>query len=144
MNDGPIQRRGRIDAGFDLTPLIDVVFQLLIFLMISSQFKKPEAVVELPVGRGNAVLREERPDTVSIGIDQAGELTLDGRSVAREVLRDALRVRAHQGATRAEIRGDRESAYGLFVEVLEEARAAGIRSLGIVKKVEPEKGTAGD
>ena len=90
MTEGPIQRRRRIDVSFDLTPLIDVVFQLLIFLMISSQFKKPEAVVELPIGRGRAVVAEARPDTVSIGIDPLGGLTLDGQSVAREALRVEL------------------------------------------------------
>jgi biopolymer transport protein ExbD len=142
MNEFPIQRRRRIDASFDLTPLIDVVFQLLIFLMISSQFKKPEAFIDLPIGRGMAVAQEERPDVVRIGVDAAGSLTLNGKLVAREELRDALLEHAAKGVVRAEIRGDRESAYGQFVEVLEEARAAGITSLGIVKKPEPETGAA--
>ena len=43
-------RTRRIDAGIDMTPLIDVVFQLLIFLMVSSQFIKPDQRVELPIG----------------------------------------------------------------------------------------------
>ena len=45
-----IVRTRRIDAGIDMTPLIDVVFQLLIFLMVSSQFIKPDQRVELPTG----------------------------------------------------------------------------------------------
>ena len=38
------RRKGRIDASIDLTPLIDVVFQLLIFLMVASNFAKREAL----------------------------------------------------------------------------------------------------
>jgi len=138
-----IQRRRRIDASFDLTPLIDVVFQLLIFLMISSQFKKPEAVIELPQVPGKATVREDRPDTLKVGISADGSLQLEGATIERSDFATTVANLVGQGAERVEIRGDQDASYGVFVEIMEESREAGIKSIGIVKEVPRESGGSG-
>lgn len=134
-----IRRPRRIDSSIDLTPLIDVVFQLLIFLMVSSQFTKPEAVVELPQVAGDAPAVRREMETLQLVIQADGQILLDERPVPLVALGEAIRGRVDQtGLTRAEIRGDQEAQYGVFVEVMEAARTNGVESLGIVKKTEKE------
>ena len=132
-------KRRRIDAGIDLTPLIDVVFQLLIFLMVSSQFKQPDALVELPqAGKSESEVDPDR-DKVSIAIQSDGQVSVNGETVSLEELPAVIRAAAAPlTEKRAEIRGDRDSAFGVFVKVMEIARENGIDSIGVVKKNESD------
>ena len=129
-----IARKRRIDSSIDLTPLIDVVFQLLIFLMVSSQFTKPDAVVDLPQASGEAGTVDANKDKISLAIQADGKVLLDNEPVAMEALGAAVRTLVDGGVKRAEIRGDRLSHYGIFVEVMETAREQGVDTIGIVKK----------
>ena len=134
-----LAKRRRIDAGIDLTPLIDVVFQLLIFLMVSSQFTKPDAIVELPQAGKSAPEIDPNRDKVAITIEADGTVLINGTETAKSDLPAAIRAAAEPlGEKRAEFRGDRDSALGTFIEVMEIARANGIDSFGVVKKNEPE------
>jgi biopolymer transport protein ExbD len=80
----------------NLTPLIDVVFLLLIFFMVSTTFKDEARLrVQLPQAQGEEVPAKE-PDQIRILIDQAGNFFVDDRAV---VDRDPLTlVRALNGA----------------------------------------------
>jgi len=130
-----ITRKSRIDASFDLTPLIDVVFQLLIFVMISSHFSKPESVVDLPIASGRIVEATANTDTVSITLTEAGGIEVNGVAIAREGFESEIARQVAAGSVRAEFRGDRDAPYGLFVELMESAKNAGIESLGIARQV---------
>ena len=134
-----VARKRRSPAGFDLTPLIDVVFQLLIFLMISSHFTRPESVVELPETAAAATLPDERK-TIRITLLPDGGIEIDGKPVTREAFYDRIDSRVRDGAERAEFRGDQTARYGLFVELMEEAQDAGVASVGIVRKSQAEAG----
>ncbi|MDA7613665.1 biopolymer transporter ExbD [Verrucomicrobiales bacterium] len=130
-----ITRQRRIDSSIDLTPLIDVVFQLLIFLMVSSQFTKPESVVNLPQAQSEAGLADPSRDRMAFAIEADGSVLLDNVKIAREDLDALVQKRvAQDGVKRVEIRGDESSKHGVFMEVLETARRHGIESLGIIMK----------
>ncbi len=134
-----VKRERRIDSSIDLTPLIDVVFQLLIFLMVSSQFTKPESMVELPQTKEEASPVDPQPDRLAIVIQKDGQVMLDGETVSLETFGEAVEKRiAATGNTRAEVRGDRLAHYGIFVEVMVTAKAHGVESLGIVQKPKGE------
>ncbi|MEM0897699.1 MAG: biopolymer transporter ExbD [Verrucomicrobiota bacterium] len=132
-------KRRRIDAGIDMTPLIDVVFQLLIFLMVSSQFTKPDAVVELPQAGRNAPKVDPRRDKISVAVEADGTIVVNGKTITREELPAAIEEAAAKlDEKRVEFRGDHDAAYGIFVEIMEIAREKGVASFGVVKKNEPE------
>jgi len=80
----------------NLTPLLDVVFLLLIFFMVSTTFKDEARLrVQLPQAQGEEVPPQE-PDQIRILIDQSGNFFVDDRAV---VDRDPLTlVRALNGA----------------------------------------------
>ena len=130
-----IKRQRRIDSSIDLTPLIDVVFQLLIFLMVSSQFTKPEAVVNLPQAKSDAGAVDPSRDKMAFAIEADGTILLDEVKVARADLDAVVQNRVNRdGIKRVEIRGDQSANVGVFMEVLETARSHGIESLGIMMK----------
>ena len=130
-----INRQRRIDSSIDLTPLIDVVFQLLIFLMVSSQFTKPEAVVDLPQAQSGAGTVDPSREKLSFAIEADGTILLDAEVVSRENLGAVIQQRVEKDSVkRVEIRGDQAANYGVFIEVLETARTHGIESIGILMK----------
>ena len=86
-----IARERRIDAGIDMTPLIDVVFQLLIFLMVSSQFIKPDRRVELPVGPMESATASPDDLHLSLVITSENVILLEGEETAKEELESKLR-----------------------------------------------------
>lgn len=68
---------------FDLTPMIDVVLQLIIFFMFSSQFGQiMQTEVELPLEPGEKSAADE-PPSFAIDLAADGALILDGRVVSR-------------------------------------------------------------
>ena len=86
-----ITRERRIDAGIDMTPLIDVVFQLLIFLMVSSQFIKPDRRVELPVGPMESATASPDDLHLSLVITSENIIFLEGEETTKEELESKLR-----------------------------------------------------
>ena len=116
----------------NLTPLIDIVFLLLVFFMLTSHFVKEEALnIELPVAEsGEAVTEDERLEVV---VDAQGHLLLHEHIVEAEALEQTLRDElAGRKDKVVRIRGDRAAALGLAVAVLDAARKAGADAVDIV------------
>ena len=64
------------DLDLNITPLVDVVFLLLIFFMVSTTFeRKSEINITLP--KASEVLREVRPDTITIAVDDQGKIYIN-------------------------------------------------------------------
>ncbi|MDB4271268.1 biopolymer transporter ExbD [Akkermansiaceae bacterium] len=135
-----ITRKSRIDAGIDMTPLIDVVFQLLIFLMVSSQFIKPDHRVELPIGPLASAAVSQDDESLTLTILPDNSLLLEDSPVTLENLGSSLHdIIAHTEITALEIRADRISDVGIFITVIETATENGITNLGYQKKGNDEE-----
>jgi biopolymer transport protein ExbD len=115
-----------------MSPLIDVVFLLLIFYAVTTQFvtderlklKLPEAKTAESVGRG----QEDKPSVVTVAVD--GTVWIDGELVPEEQLEGRIRQLVEQAPERAIVlKGDRESDYGVVVHVLDLARSAGAKMI---------------
>lgn len=118
----------------DITPLVDVVFLLLIFFMLSTTFVvAPGIRVNLPQAQAEAV-RHERKD-VRIKIDPAGDLFLGERRVSPAELEAAL-VEAVQLDRDAlvVIEADEETAHKFVVDVMDRAKGAGLHRLAIATR----------
>lgn len=124
-------RRPR-DRNLDLTPLLDVIFQLLIFFMVSSQFVSPESKLDLPMGRPGA----QPEDSISIRVEMAadGELRVDGEVIADSDFESGIEAAmAARGVDHVQFRGDRTMDFGDFVGLMERAQAVGVKGFEIVK-----------
>lgn len=117
------------DVSLELTPLIDMMFLLLIFFLVATTFHKEEREMQIALpfadaaGPISATLRE-----IVVNVDETGRIVLAGRTVEAEELR---RVVAEAVAANPEqkvsVRGDRRSNYGAVVTVLDICKAAGIQ-----------------
>jgi len=135
-----IERRKRSPIELDMTPMIDVVFQLLIFLLVATRFTKPETMVDLPAGPASSETQLQ-PDrkALTIAITPQGDLVIDFREVTLDQIPEVITTHLASGnLSRVEIRGDKVAHFGVFVKLLEATRASGIQSVAIVKQVEPD------
>ena len=85
-------RRQRIDdGGINLTPLIDVVFLLLIFFMVSTTFTKESRLqLELPTADGDPAV--EQPETLEIVIDAQGRYQLNETRLGKASMPDLMKA----------------------------------------------------
>ena len=117
------------ELSLELTPLIDMVFLLLIFFLVATTFHQEEREMQiaLPVatsaGPISALLQE-----LVINVDEEGHIILGGRRMEPEVLRsriaEAVELNPQQTVT---VRGDRRTAYANIVTVLDICKGAGIQ-----------------
>ncbi len=126
------QRGARADEDSDinLTPMLDVVFIMLIFFIVTATFIK-QAGIE--VIRPEALTATRKPTvSVLVAISQNGDIWIDKKRV------DASAVRAHIERIHAEnpkgglvVQSDRKAKSEKLLGVLEAARAAGITEVAI-------------
>ncbi|MCG5511852.1 ExbD/TolR family protein [Ectothiorhodospira shaposhnikovii] len=86
------RRRQTEEIGVNLTPLIDVVFLLLIFFMVSTTFDR-HSVLQLELPRADSLEQESPPRALDLVIDAQGRYFLDGAELINtrpETLRAAL------------------------------------------------------
>jgi len=119
-----------------MTPLIDVVFLLLIFFMVTTDFPRHEAKLDtfLPQRRGKAAAGKQRPRDVAIDVTEDGRFLLDGREHSLEevslLLAGLADLNADQGVV---IRGERKARHLYIVQALNAAHAARIRSVSFAE-----------
>ena len=117
----------------NLTPMIDVVFLLIIFFMVGSTFAGPERKLDLDVPEvAEHESLDSPPPARVVNVPQQGQLTLDGVPLSANELSDEL------GAARAEnpgltvlIRGHRKAEYERVVIALDACKRAGVRKLDV-------------
>lgn len=127
-------RRGRRSRrGLDLTPLIDVVFQLLVFFLLGSSFVPPALRIALPTAR---VRDPATSPAVTVSADAEGHIRVGASEVVLEGVEAAVRSGLQASATGdVRLNVDRAATYQVFVDLVEAARRAGARNLGIAHEV---------
>lgn len=121
------QRPG--DPEINLTPLIDVVFLLLIFFMVSTTFERETEVnVELP--EANAAAMEAEPEAVEITIDAQGRYYVNRQELVNtrsETLERALRKVVAEGEQpQVILSADRQTPHQAVITAMAVARRLGL------------------
>ncbi len=117
------------DIAIDLTPVIDMVFNLLIFFLVATSFHQTEREMKIALpqassaGPISAMLKE-----IVVNVDAEGRTIVSGRAIAAEDLRtmvkEAVAANPEQKVT---VRGDRTTAYANIVAVLDICKGCGIQ-----------------
>lgn len=117
--------RARIHSHLDIAPLIDIVFLLLVFFMLTSSFIVPEAIeLELPQSSTSTEATEITPIIVSI--DQTGQLMLNAENIALDQLRVAIKtLLKHNAESAITLQSDARTQVQQLLKVMDEIRAAG-------------------
>lgn len=103
--------RARV-AGFDMTPMIDVVFQLIIFFLYTSQFTRlTRTPLDLPEQPGDA-LEAVEPADITIDIDRDGVYLIEREAITLDGIRELLAFEQVAGPVRVLVRADRSLPAG--------------------------------
>lgn len=141
-NNSPVYfRRRRTDSlklksSLELTPLVNVVFLLLLFLIVSSTFvQRPGVKVELPVS--SSIWGEER-EKIYVSLTYDGILFLNEKRLNREQFPEALNEAVLKLKNPLLIlNADEKSAHGEIVKIMDIAKETGIKS--IIISTQPPK-----
>lgn len=124
------ERRKRFTAPLDIAPLVDVIFLLLLFFMLTSRMvSEPAISIDLP---DSSTAEVQTPSEVVVTISDQGELFLGDEPVSLESLTDALKVRLQRkNSPVVHLRADHEVEVGLLIHVVDSVKQSGCSSFSI-------------
>jgi biopolymer transport protein ExbD len=126
--------RKKRDNFLDITPVVDTVFNLLIFFALSLNFvSTPGIQVNLPKSSAQEIARDKKD--VRVIVRRSGEIFLGDARVNTDSLAEHFRDTAQMNSdTQVLIQADEQVSHGRVVEVMDIARRAGLHRLAIVTR----------
>ncbi len=118
------------EAELDMTPMLDIVFIMLIFFIVTTSFIK-ESGVTVSTPQAQTAAQQENAN-IFIAITADGEVWIDRRPVDPRAVRTVVaRLHADNPEGSVIIQSDEEAATRTLVEVMDQVRLAGIESIAI-------------
>jgi biopolymer transport protein ExbD len=129
-------RKKREEPKVELTPMVDVVFLLLIFFMISTTFIETTGIsIKLPESSSQMI--EKDPEEVKVYLSKKGEIYLKENRLSLEKLQAQLVGYGEKArAMTFLLLADREARHGQVVQLMDAARQAGFGRLAIATESE--------
>lgn len=124
-------KKKKEDVQINLTPLIDVVFLLLIFFMVSTSFKK-ETKVSLTLPEANGETLDANAESIEVTVTKTGEIFVNGNGlVNRDVatIKNAIKQTSTDTQTPVIISADAAAPYQAVITVMDAAGQAGFNNL---------------
>jgi biopolymer transport protein ExbD len=126
--------RDKDESEVNLTPMLDVVFIMLIFFIVTASFVK-EAGIDVTRPPAATAERKERGN-ILVAITANDQIWIDRRMVDARSLRANLeRLHAENPQGSVVIQADQDSKNGLLVLVMDAARLAGVKSVALAAEV---------
>lgn len=137
----PLKTHQDEQSGLNLTPMIDVVFLLIIFFMVGTKFTELERQIGLQVPEvSDKGALTEAPAHRHVNVYQDGQIMLDRESVTLDELvtrlADARRQYPALGVT---VRGDASTSYQRVAEVFNACKQSGVTDLGMSVRVSNDR-----
>ena len=129
----PLRTESLEETTLNLTPMIDIVFLLIIFFMVGTRFSEIEQKfdVELPTAAPMQTLSRQ-PDPLIVNVARSGEIAINGKQLSlpevRSLLVSAREAWADQPVL---IRGDGDGTYQAIIDVMNLCHEAEIRRFSL-------------
>jgi biopolymer transport protein ExbD len=122
-----------------IAPLIDIVFLLLIFFMVTSQFDVASGVrIRLP--KVERKILDHEKNKITLVIDKSGQTYFEGKKVDMETLKQDLETSVREmGIIQVILQADKDVAHGHVVRIMDLAKTAGADSILIAAQWKPDK-----
>jgi len=123
------------DSAIDLTPMLDVVFIMLIFFIVTASFIK-EAGIDISRPQAETTEKQDRA-SIFIALSPSGEIWIDRKNVPTSQLKatiEKLKAENPQGAVI--IQADRDSKSKQLMQVMDAARDAGITQIAVATEAQ--------
>jgi biopolymer transport protein ExbD len=127
-------RKRRPDNGINLTPLIDVVFLLLIFFMVTTTFtKETRLLIDLPEASGEAA--DSSPTTLELVIAKDGSYAVNGQNLINRDIKTIMAALRDASGDNAEIplviTADAQATHQAVITAMDAAGRLGFKQLNI-------------
>jgi len=121
------------DASIDMTPMLDIVFIMLIFFIVTTSFVKEAGIEVNKPDASNAT--KQKSANIFIAINEDGDVWMDKREVDVERVRANIeRMLAEQPTEVVIIQADEKAEHGKVVKVMDQVKAAGISRISVAAK----------
>ncbi|MCA9700734.1 MAG: biopolymer transporter ExbD [Myxococcales bacterium] len=124
-------RRRNQGAIVELTPLIDITFQLLIFFLLTATFQE-DSSIDVDLARAKNQDKASKQEAVVLSIGADGGMEVDQVLVDPGMLENYLCAQAQAGKDTMHIRADKDSKHEDLVHAMDVAKACGLKKLGIL------------
>lgn len=133
MRRGFKKNRVQEEATIDMTSMLDVVFIMLIFFIVTTSFVKESGI---DVNRPTAASSDSKENaSILIAINEMGDVWMDRRKVdVRSVRANIERMRAEIPEGSVVIQADQASKTGILVQVMDQVRLGGITNISVAGK----------
>lgn len=118
------------DQNIDMTPMLDIVFIMLIFFIVTTSFVK-ESGIDVNKPQASSAKMDKKVNII-IGINKAGEIWIDKKAVDIRAVRVTLeRLHSDTPDGSVIITADKKAETGILVSVMDQAKLAGIEKISI-------------
>jgi biopolymer transport protein ExbD len=134
-------RQSSVASTLSLTPLIDVVFLLLIFFLVTSEFEEEERRLDIVLPTAtSAVPMISKPREIVVDIDSGGSIFLSGQPTELPELQRLLRVAVANNPTNQTvvIRADRSTSFQPVVSVMDVCNKSGVSDYSVTTQEGPQ------
>lgn len=136
-------KRSSEEVSVNMTPMIDIVFQLIIFFVVTTELDKQrfnESII-LAVSPNGPAIEKRDPRTVVIDVDDNGHISIASTTLSIPVLTTVLRNAVNRCgvSTPVQIRGDRRARHDSIRRVMEACGQAGLWRVSFVATKEKAK-----
>ena len=129
-----MKKRTRESSAFEMTPLVDVVFLLLIFFMVSSVFKKEELALLLNLPGTEAAEDKKQTKTLVIELDRLQVAVNGTKMMLRDI--DGLLNGVENKESPVDLRVDAEVTYSRVMKLIDKLKQYGLTNLSLVSESE--------
>ena len=128
------------DEVMNLTPMVDVVFLLLVFFLAATTFAREEVELDLRLPEAKSGQPASVGQQLVVNVMADGRLSVEGREVTLEALRQKLVAAQQRNAQQAVlVRGDHAARFGLGLQVLDACRLARIHKVDVAALPAPKR-----
>lgn len=117
------------DSGVDISPLIDCVFILLIFFIVTTTFVK-ETGVEVNKPQAASASQLEK-NSIMLALTREGQVVYGGQQIGFSGVRSLVRRQLQKEDVPVIIKADQDAASGLLVRIIDEAKLAGAKNVSL-------------
>jgi biopolymer transport protein ExbD len=133
-------KKGDALGGLNMTPIIDVVFNLLIFFLVASKFEESERALEVTLpSASEAMPLTEKPAELFVNIDASGKFVIEKAYLSEAQLIDRLKQAAanNPGRQTVIIRCDKKAPFEAPMTAMNACNIAGIKDYRCAAANEP-------
>ncbi len=136
----PLMTQQLEEPALNLTPMIDVLFLLIIYFLVGASFDEPEKQFDVQVPTVNSAKPLTAvPDQLVVNIDRAGQVSLGNKPLAiPQLITELTQAREWYADQSVVIRGDGEGKYQRVADVLAACHKAQIRNFSVATTLKSE------